>query len=536
MAHEVSSGVLSNLQGWIAKRRMRKEAAKVRAEVDDLPRCLRGQHGCAALWRIALAVRIRRWRLARRLEERAKRGGWRRMTLMGWEARPAAAGRLMEVALPGRSLPARRRVSARSAEGVLGWEVGRFEWAARAMGRCLRLGLEGPWGSKGVSVIRADRAAAAKEEAADMVIDQGVQMARFRRIGTLSGEPRQGFRVLPHDRVEVAPRVRRRVCYASEAVRRRAGRGEAADGVGRWAVEQVLAARRLASGGIVGLTRWVGKDPATGERWSDTWERLRGMTRDTRAMTRALLGTRVVRLSAAKGRRAGARASARVAQRAARERVTVSDDDGADSEGSYEEAAMDTSAEVEAGDEVGAVERWAIRKGKVVGLVRWSGVLVGGEAPVQWVPEHRLGSFWVGVGRRALADRAGRRRRRSGPTGMRVDTDHEGGGGVAEAERLRGEAVERAVRLAKERADRALVRGGTRGPIAGSKRGTTEAAQEGRALRPRVTPGTAVGSVGPGRAIAGGKRGTRAMRASEKEGGVPPGEAAGGERTRRKEQ
>jgi ribonuclease HI len=536
VAHEVSSGVLSNLQGWIAKRRMRKEAAKVRAELDDVPRGLRGQHGCAALWRIALAVRIRRWRLARRLEERARNGGWRRMTLMEWEARPAAAVRLMEVALPGRSLPARRRVSARSAEGALGWEVGRFEWAARAMGRCLRLGLEGPWGSKGVSVIRADRVAAAKEEAADMVIDQSVQMARFRRIGTLSGKPRQGFRVLPQDRVEVAPRVRRRVCYASEAVRRRAGRGEAADGVGRWAVEQVLAARRLASGGIVGLTRWVGKDPATGERWSDTWERLRGMTRDTRAMTRALLGTRVVRLSAAKGRRAGARASARVAQRAARERVTVSDDDGADSEGSCEEAAMDTSAEVEAGDEVGAVERWAIRKGKVVGLVRWSGVLVGGEAPVQWVPEHRLGSFWVGVGRRALADRAGRRRRLSGPTGMRVETDHEGGGGVAEAERLRGEAVERAVRLAKERADRALVRGGTRGPIAGSKRVTTEAAQEGRALRPRVTPGTAVGSVGLGRAIAGGKRGTRAMRASEKEGGVPPGEAAGGERTRRKVQ
>ena len=193
-------------------------------------------------------------------------------------------------------------------------------------------------------MIRADRVAAAKEEAADMVIDQSVQMARFRRIGTLSGGPRQGFRVLPHDRVEVAPRVRRRVCNASEAVRRRVGRGDAADGVGRWAVEQVLAVRRLASGGIVGLTRWVGKDPATGERWSDTWERLRGMTRDTRAMTRTLLGTRVVRPSAVKGWRAGARASARVAQRAALELVTVSDDDWAESEGSYEEAAMDTSA------------------------------------------------------------------------------------------------------------------------------------------------------------------------------------------------
>ena len=194
------------------------------------------------------------------------------------------------------------------------------------------MGLEGPWGSKGAGVLRAARAAATREEAADMVIDQGVQMARFRRIGTLSGEPRQGFRVLPHDRVEVAPRVRRRVCNVSEAVRRRAGRGDAADGVGRWAVEQVLAARRLASGGILGLTRWVGKDPVTGERWSDTWERLRGMTRDTRAMTRALLVTRVVRPSALKVRRAGARASARVAQRAALERVTVSEDDGAENE------------------------------------------------------------------------------------------------------------------------------------------------------------------------------------------------------------
>ena len=66
---------------------------------------------------------------------------------------------------------------------------------------------------------------------------------------------------------------------------------------------------------------------------------------------------------------------------------------------------------------------------------------------MQWVPEHRLGSFWVGVGRRALADRAGLRRRRSVPTGMRVDTAHEGSGGVAKAEKLRGEAVERAVRL-----------------------------------------------------------------------------------------
>jgi hypothetical protein len=253
-------------------------------------------------------------------------------------------------------------------------------------------------------------------------------------------------------------------------------------------------------------------------------------------MTRALLGTRVVRPSAVKGRRAGARASARVAQRAALELVTVSDDDGAESEGSYEEAAMGTSAELGAGDEVGAVARWATRKGKVVGLVRWSGVLVDGEAPVQWVPEHRLGSFWAGVGRRALADRAGLRRRRSVPTGIRVDTAHKGSGGVAEAERLRGEAVERAVRLAKERADRALVRWSASVPMAGSKRVAAEAGEVARGSRPRVTLGAAVATVTPCRAMAGGKRGTHAVRASEKEGGVLPGEAACRERTRRRGQ
>jgi hypothetical protein len=61
------------------------------------------------------------------------------------------------------------------------------------------------------------------------------------------------------------------------------------------------------------------------------------------------------------------------------------------------------------------------------------------------------------------------------PTGMRVDTAPEGSGGVTEAERLRGEAVERAVRLAKERADRALARGSASVPMAGSKRVAAEA-------------------------------------------------------------
>jgi hypothetical protein len=98
-------------------------------------------------------------------------------------------------------------------------------------------------------------------------------------------------------------------------------------------------------------------------------------------------------------------------------------------------------AEVGVGDEVGVVERWATRKGKLVGLVRWAGVLVEGEAPVQWVPEHRLGSFWVGVGRRALADRAGHRRRRGVPAGMKVDAAPAGSERVAEAERRRCEVV-----------------------------------------------------------------------------------------------
>ena len=179
---------------------------------------------------------------------------------------------------------------------------------------------------------------------------------------------------------------------------------------------------------------------------------------------------------------------------------------------------------------MGVVERWATRKCKLVGLVRWAGVLVEGEAPVQWVPEHRLGSFWVGVGRRAVADRAGHRRRRGVPAGMKVDAAPAGSERVAEAERRRGEVVERAVWLAEERANRALARGSARGQMAGTQRGSAEAVDEARALRPRVTPGTAVAAVTPCRAIAGGKRGTRAVRASERGGGVPPGEAAGGER------
>ena len=107
----------------------------------------------------------------------------------------------------------------------------------------------------------------------------------------------------------------------------------------------------------------MGKDPVSGDRWSDTWERLRGMTKDARAMPRALLATRVVRLAAVKVRRAGVRASARVAQRAERESVTSSEDDGADSVVGDDVVAMDScgvggeGVELGVGDEVGAVER-----------------------------------------------------------------------------------------------------------------------------------------------------------------------------------
>ena len=85
-------------------------------------------------------------------------------------------------------------------------------------------------------------------------------------------------------------------------------------------------------------------------------------------------------------------------------------------------------------------------------LVRWAGALVGGEAPVQWVPEHRLGAFWVGVGRRVVADRAaGRRGRRGGLAGTKADAASACSGRVADAEKRQGEALERAVRLAEER-------------------------------------------------------------------------------------
>jgi hypothetical protein len=88
---------------------------------------------------------------------------------------------------------------------------------------------------------------------------------------------------------------------------------------------------------------------------------------------------------------------------------------------------------------VGAVERWAFRKGKLVGLVWWADALVGGEAPVQWVPEHRLGAFWVGVGRRVVADRAaGRRGRRGVLAGTKADAASTSSGRVAEAEKRGG--------------------------------------------------------------------------------------------------
>ena len=62
----------------------------------------------------------------------------------------------------------------------------------------------------------------------------------------------------------------------------------------------------------------AGKDPVTGERWGDTWEKLRGMMEDAKAMTRALLVKRVVAVVAPKARRVGVRTSNRVAQRGAR--------------------------------------------------------------------------------------------------------------------------------------------------------------------------------------------------------------------------
>ena len=52
--------------------------------------------------------------------------------------------------------------------------------------------------------------------------------------------------------------------------------------------------------------------------------------------------------------------------------------------------------------------------------------------------------------------------------------------------------------------------------MAGAKRGAAEAVDGSRDLRPRVMPGTVGAAVTPRSAIAGGKRGTRAVRASER--------------------
>ena len=65
---------------------------------------------------------------------------------------------------------------------------------------------------------------------------------------------------------------------------------------------------------------------------------------------------------------------------------------------------------------------------------------------------------------------------------------------MAETERRRGEVVERAVRLAEERANRALARGSARGQMADTQRGSAEAVDEARALRPPGDAGDCQGS------------------------------------------
>ena len=85
---------------------------------------------------------------------------------------------------------------------------------------------------------------------------------------------------------------------------------------------------------------------------------------------------------------------------------------------------------------------------------------------MQWVPEHRLGAFGVGVGRRVVADRAaGRRGCRGGLEGTKADAASACSGRVADAEKRQGEALERAVRLAEERTSRALASASASGQI-----------------------------------------------------------------------
>ena len=176
-----------------------------------------------------------------------------------------------------------------------------------------------------------------------------------------------------------------------------------------------------------------------------------------------------------------------------------------------------------------------MRRGKLMGLVRWAGALVGGEAPVQWVPEHRLGAFWVGVGRRVVADRAGRRGSRVAQANAKADAAAASIGRAAESERRREEAAERAVRMAGERAGRAQARASTSGQIAGAKRGAVDVGVGTRTLRRRDAPGAAAVAAAPQGAVAGRKRGTRAVNATGSDGG-PSGATAEGGRARRREQ
>jgi len=135
-------GEFSRLWGWIAWRRLVREVRAARSEVEASR-----EDDCRApaLWRIAAAVRVRRWRAVAVAERRQRQGGWVRLQAVRSLDHSATLSRFVWAALRSHELPdlVDDRVATRV--GEWGLEVGRRELALRALRRCVFFRL-GSWG------------------------------------------------------------------------------------------------------------------------------------------------------------------------------------------------------------------------------------------------------------------------------------------------------------------------------------------------------------------------------------------------------
>ena len=528
-AAAVARGTMSNLGRFIAGVRVVREARKERALIElRLPG---HDPRVAALWCIAAAVRVARWRRLRAREAYERSRGWARLTTARPARRAPVVVQLWRVALPGFALPARSAVAAAcsSLEGVV--VPGAFKSAAAAVGRCLRYGLTSfdPLARSrfsGRKLLVALRAKVGESEAARLLVAMQARMLKWCRRGghgTLSGRPKEPLGVL-HS-LEFKPRWRGREGAAAAKRNRSFRKGAAADSNQRWAVEGVLEARR--SGGIWGLVRWVSQKVDGAEGWDDSWVRLLHMSAELRRETRSLLGTRprLVAVAPSPPARVGERRSERVAALAAAAIVgegdgghvsaagsaaESSDGEGSGSGGACDEATTQGQAAVE------EVLQWKRSRGKLWGLVRWEPDAVLGEHPVEWKEERALGSYWVAIGRAAVQ---GSTRRRTRAVGGGAPSDRSSAAAARRSEQDVAAAKVVAQALAERKArDRRAVERSARVAIAGDKRGATSAGGgEGCRPRTRASQGVGVGGVKRGCGAGSPSGGAIAARASEEE-------------------